>query len=182
MRLWGICYLRILRQELHPLGCRLNVLFELASGKRTRSSMYNVSSERGHLLWIVSKRCRSHVSNKVSHWKIAVSNNYFCRYCNKSVVRFLALSRPRSGSETSSSTSSTSSSTNSTPSPCPPSLPQDVQNRVAVEEVLPPKNFWIGNRTTWTKLLFPGGPCPHWPPGSVGRCRLHREVSHFFSA
>merc|ERR1719382_1242997 len=57
------------------------------------------------------------------------------RYCNKSVVRFLALSRPRSGSETSSSTSSTSSSTNSTPSPCPPSLPQDVQNRVAVEEV-----------------------------------------------
>ena len=64
-----------------------------------------------------------------------VSNNYFCRYCNKSVVRFLALSRPRSGSETSSSTSSTSSSTNSTPSPCPPSLPQDVQNRVAVEEV-----------------------------------------------
>merc|ERR1711936_1306738 len=57
------------------------------------------------------------------------------RYCNKSVVRFLALSRPRSGSETSSATSSTSSSTNSAPSPCPPSLPQDVQNRVAVEEV-----------------------------------------------
>jgi len=59
------------------------------------------------------------------------------RYSNKSVVRFLALSRPSStSSETSSSASSSaSSSTNSTPSPCPLSLPQDVQNRVAVEEV-----------------------------------------------
>jgi len=55
------------------------------------------------------------------------------RYSNKSVVRFLALSRPSSSS--SESSSSTSSSTNSTPSPCPLSLPQDVQNRVAVEEV-----------------------------------------------
>jgi len=59
------------------------------------------------------------------------------RYSNKSVVRFLALSRPSSSSNTTSSSesSSTSSSTNSTPSPCPLSLPQDVQNRVAVEEV-----------------------------------------------
>jgi hypothetical protein len=56
------------------------------------------------------------------------------RYSNKSVVRFLALSRP-SSSTSSSESSSSSSSTNSTPSPCPPSLPQDVQNRVAVEEV-----------------------------------------------
>jgi len=55
------------------------------------------------------------------------------RYSNKSVVRFLALSRPSSNS--SESSSSTSSSTNSTPSPCPLSVPQDVQNRVAVEEV-----------------------------------------------
>jgi len=59
------------------------------------------------------------------------------RYSNKSVVRFLALSRPSSSTNTTSSSesSSTSSSTNSTPSPCPLSLPQDVQNRVAVEEV-----------------------------------------------
>jgi len=56
------------------------------------------------------------------------------RYSNKSVVRFLALSRPTS-STSSDSSSSSNSSTNSTPSPCPPSLPQDVQNRVAVEEV-----------------------------------------------
>jgi len=52
------------------------------------------------------------------------------RYSNKSVVRFLALSRPSS-----TSSESSSSSTNSTPSPCPLSVPQDVQNRVAVEEV-----------------------------------------------
>merc|ERR1711863_92085 len=24
-----------------------------------------------------------------------------------------------------------------------------------------------------------GGTCPHWPPGSVGRCRLHREMGAF---
>jgi len=57
------------------------------------------------------------------------------RYANKSVVRFLALSRPSSQSNSSSASSSANCSANSTPSPCPPSLPQDVQNRVAVEEV-----------------------------------------------
>ena len=177
---WGICYLRISKQEMQNFY--LNWL--QASGHAARCTtlvlkedIYFGSSRKDAVLMCPTR---------FSQWpikfykKITVSNNYSCRYCNKSVVRFLALSRPRSGSETS---SSTSSSTNSTPSPCPPSLPQDVQNRVAVEEVFPrKKNFWIGNRTTWTKLLFPGGPCPHWPPGSVGCRRLHREVSHFFSA
>ena len=65
------------------------------------------------------------------------------RYANKSVVRFLALSRPSSQSNSSSANSSASSSANSTPSPCPPSLPQDVQNRVAVEEVTSNHSIWF---------------------------------------
>ena len=125
------------------------------------------------------------------------------RYANKSVVRFLALSRPSSQSNS----SSASSSANSTPSPCPPSLPQDVQNRVAVEEVTSNHSIWF----QWTvnvkschggmshekeemnkgddeiaqfdfsSNIFVGRESAHRPPCSTRSRRLHREVSSFSS-
>ena len=174
--MWGICYLRISKQEMQNFY--LNWL--QASGHAARCTtlvlkedIYFGSSRKDAVLMCPTR---------FSQWPIKFLTITFADTVTSllwdswpSLDRDLAV-KPRPPPHP----------------PHPPPIPPQARAPQVYHKMFrtgwqskrfsPEKNFWIGNRTTWTKLLFPGGPCPHWPPGSVGRCRLHREVSHFFSA